>query len=76
MTGVQTCALPIFIQNKRDKEIFCSIIGDKIYLALTQDKNLLEPSLLRSNTSYEVVREFYDDLRMLLDIVLDVDAMN
>jgi len=65
-----------FIQNKRDKEIFCSIIGDKIYLALTQDKNLLEPSLLRSNTSYEVVREFYDDLRMLLDIVLDVDAMN
>ncbi|MFM7402162.1 MAG: DUF3137 domain-containing protein [Bacteroidota bacterium] len=65
-----------FIQHNRDKEIFCSIIGDKIYLALTQDKNLLEPSLFRSNTSYEVVREFYDDLRMLLDIVLDVDAMN
>ena len=58
------------------KEIYFSIIGDKIYLALSQDKDLLEPTLLRSNVSYEVVREFYDDLRILLDVVLDVDAMN
>jgi hypothetical protein len=58
------------------KEIYISIIGDKIYLALTQDKNLLEPSLFQSNVSFDIVREFYEDLRILLDVVLDVDAMN
>lgn len=60
----------------RKKEIYFSIIGDKIYLALSQDKDLLEPSILRSNVSYEVIREFFDDLQLLLDVVLDVDAMN
>lgn len=65
-----------FQDVNRNKEICFSIIGDKIYLALSQDKDLLEPKLLRSNVSYEVVREFYDDLRLLLDVVLDVDAMN
>lgn len=65
-----------FREVNRMKEIYFSIIGDKIYLALYQDKNLLEPSLFQSNVSYEVVREFYDDLRLLLDVVLDVDAMN
>lgn len=65
-----------FQQVNRQKEIYFSIIGDKIYLALSQDKDLLEPSLLHSNVSYEVVREFYDDLRLLLEVVLDVDALN
>lgn len=65
-----------FQEVNRMKEIYFSIIGDKIYLALSQDKDLLEPTLFHSNVSYEVVREFYDDLRLLLDVVLDVDAMN
>ncbi len=65
-----------FQQVNRNKEIYFSIIGDKIYLALTQDKDLLEPSLFSSNTSFESVVEFYNDLRLLLEVVLDVDAMN
>ena len=60
----------------REKEIYFSIIGDKIYLALTQDRDLLEPSLFRSNVSFETVREFYEDLRLLLDVVLEVDVLN
>ena len=65
-----------FQKVNRNKEIYFSIIGDKIYLALTQDKDLLEPSLFSSNTSFESVVEFYNDLRLLLEVVLDVDAMN
>lgn len=60
----------------REKEIYFSLIGDKIYLALRQDRDLLEPSIFRSNTSYEVVLEFYQDLRLLLELVMEVDAMN
>ena len=52
------------------------VVGDKIYIALTQDRDLLEPSLWTSNVSYPLVREFYDDLRILLDLVRHVDVMN
>jgi hypothetical protein len=65
-----------FQEVNREKEIYFSIIGDKIYIALRQDRNLLEPSLFASNTSFEVVHEFYEDLRLLLELVMEVDAMN
>ncbi len=65
-----------FQEVNREKEIYFSIIGDKIYIALRQDRDLLEPSLFANNTSYEVVHEFYEDLRLLLELVMEVDAMN
>ena len=65
-----------FREVNRQKEIYFSIIGDKIYIALRQDRNLLEPSLFVNNTSFEVVQEFYEDLRLLLELVMEVDAMN
>jgi len=65
-----------FQEIGREKEIYFSIIGDKIYLALRQDRDLLEPSLFANNTSYEVVHEFYEDLSLLLELVMEVDAMN
>lgn len=63
-------------EQNREKEIYFSIIGDKVYLALTQDRDLLEPSLWTSNVSFELVREFYEDLRLMLDLVRYVDVMN
>ncbi len=65
-----------FRDKNRKKELYFSIIDDKIYLALSQDTDLLEPSLLASNVSYELIREYYDDIRLLLDLVRDVDVMN
>ena len=65
-----------FLKNNRQKEIYFSIIADKIYLALTQDKDLLEPSLFASNANFETISEFYSDIRLLLEVVLDVDVMN
>ncbi len=65
-----------FQELSREKEIYFSIIGDKIYIALRQDRDLLEPSLFANNTSFEVVNEFYEDLRLLLELVMEVDAMN
>lgn len=66
----------MFQGKNRDKEIYFSIIADKIYLALTQDRNLLEPSLFANNANFETVLEFYQDIRLLLEVVLDVDVMN
>jgi hypothetical protein len=65
-----------FQEVNRQKEIYFSIIGDKIYIALRQDRDLLEPSIWVSNTSFEVVLEFYEDLRLMLELVMEVDSMN
>lgn len=63
-------------QLNRQKEIYLSIIGDNIYIALTQDKDLLEPSLWANTVSFETVREMYQDITMVLDLVKAVDVMN
>jgi hypothetical protein len=43
---------------------------------LWEDRNLLEPSLFRNNANFDTVQEFYEDIRMLLELVMEVDAMN
>jgi len=63
-------------QLNRQKEIYLSIIGDNIFIALSQDKNLLEPSLWSNTVSFETVREMYQDITMVLDLVKAVDVMN
>ncbi|MCC6412646.1 MAG: DUF3137 domain-containing protein [Saprospiraceae bacterium] len=65
-----------FQQASRKKEIYLSIIGDKLYVALSQDRNLLEPSLWINTVSFDVAQEFYEDLRLLFDIVLELDVLN
>jgi Protein of unknown function (DUF3137) len=63
-------------EMNRQKEMYLSIIGDNIYIALSQDRDLLEPSIFASNVSFEVVQEFYTDIAMLLELVKKVDVMN
>lgn len=65
-----------FLETNRDKDIYLSIIDDKIYIALTQDKDLLEPSIFQNTVSFEVVREFYHDIGLLLAVLHEVDVMN
>jgi hypothetical protein len=66
----------IAYKNRTKKEIYVSIIEDKIYLAVTQEKDLMEPNLFYSNVSFEVIYEFYEDIQLLLSIVKDIDVMN
>ena len=54
-----------------DKEIYISFINSEIYIAVTEDRNLLEPGLLTSNLSYDLVREFYEDISLLLRVIED-----
>lgn len=55
------------------KEIYMSFINQEIYAAVTEDKDLLEPHILRSNLSFELIREFFSDIHMLLEIAEDFD---
>ena len=63
-------------RDKETKEVYISFIGSDIYIAVKQEKDLLEPALWQSNVSFDLIREYYEDLTMLLSIVLDIDANN
>ena len=55
------------------KEIYLSFQDEEIYVAITEPRDILEPYILRSNTSFELVREFFEDINLLLKIVEDFD---
>ncbi len=56
------------------KEIYISFIDSNIYIAVTEDRDLLEPYIFQSNVSFELVREFYEDLLLLFSIIEDFDV--
>ena len=55
------------------KEIYLSFQDQEIYVAITEPKDILEPFIFQSNTSFELVREFFEDINLLLKIVEDFD---
>jgi hypothetical protein len=63
-------------RRREHNEVYMSFIGNDIYIAVKQEKDLLEPALWQSNISFELIREFYEDLTLMLSIILDVDANN
>ncbi len=65
-----------FLQANRQKDIYLSIVEDNVFIALSHPKDLLEPSLLRSVVRFEMVQEFYEDIRLLLNILSELDVLN
>jgi Protein of unknown function (DUF3137) len=57
-------------------EIYLSFIEKDAYIAVTEPNDILEPMLFQSNVSFELVREFYEKLVLLMSIVTDIDTNN
>ena len=57
-----------------EKEIYVSFIGSKLYMAVTEPRDLLEPHIFQSNVSFELVREFFEDLQLLFSVLEDLDV--
>jgi len=58
---------------KNDREIFISFINQEVYVFLTEPKDFLEPHLFRSNVSFDVVYEFFQDIELVVRIIEDFD---
>lgn len=58
------------------KEIYLSFMDREIYAAITEPKDILEPSIFRSNLSFDLVREFFEDIHLAMSIVRDFDQMH
>ncbi len=59
--------------RKKSGEIYLSLIGKICYVAISNKKDILEPKLFQSNVSYELVREFYEDIDAALYMVMALD---
>ena len=60
-------------REETGKEIYVSFINSDIYIGVTEPKDILEPYIFRSNVSFELVREFFEDIQLLVSIVQDFD---
>ncbi|MEM8527005.1 MAG: DUF3137 domain-containing protein [Bacteroidota bacterium] len=55
------------------KQIYFSVIDQEIYLFLTEPKDFLEPYFFRSNVSFELVKEFFEDVELVIKIIEEFD---
>ena len=61
-------------RKKTKKEIYVSFINTQIFIAVTEPKDILEPKIFQSNVSFELVKEFFEDLQLLFSILDDLDV--
>ncbi len=63
-------------RDSTNSEIYLSFIANDFYVAVSEPNDLLEPFLFQSNVSFDLAREFYDKLRLLMTIIRDFDVNN
>jgi hypothetical protein len=51
------------------KDIYLSFIDRHIFAAISEERDLLEPSIFTSNIHFDLIREFYYDIMLVLKIV-------
>ncbi|HMQ48119.1 MAG TPA: DUF3137 domain-containing protein [Saprospiraceae bacterium] len=59
--------------EKTGKDIYLSFQDRDIFVAVTEDKDLLEPYLFRSNLSFELIFEFFESIHVVLRIAEEFD---
>jgi hypothetical protein len=63
-------------RQRSGKEIYLAFRGRDVFLAVTQPKDMLEPFYFRSNVSFELVREYFEDVQIMIQIIAVLDANN
>ena len=66
----------IDFRKKTDNELYVSFIKNKIYIAITEPNDILEPNIFRSNDNFELIYEFYTEIDLLMHILEDFDNAN
>jgi hypothetical protein len=69
--GLQTSILQYIDQH--DKLFYLSYKNGTIYLAVSEEKDILEPNIFKSNLKFTLIKEFYEDVYILLQILEDLD---
>lgn len=65
-------ALADFVEES-GREIHFAIHNRNVFVAIDQDRDLLEPNIFRSNLDFGLIREFYTDIVVMLSVIRDFD---
>lgn len=57
----------------QSQDIFFSIYDKDLFIGLAHDYDLLEPSFWTSNVSFGLIRKFYTDITLALEVIEDFD---
>lgn len=63
-------------REKTENEMYVSFIKNEIYIAITEPNDILEPYIFRSNVSFELIYEFYEEIDLLVSMLEDFDNAN
>ncbi len=64
----------ILSYRQRIGEIYLSIFEKNCCVAISHEKDILEPKIFQSNVSFELVQEFYEEIYLLLHMVIALDV--
>ncbi|MFH2044888.1 MAG: DUF3137 domain-containing protein [Pseudomonadota bacterium] len=60
-------------QNKTNKEIYFSFVASKLFVAISYEKTLFEPSIFSSLIVFSKIEEYFEDLQIAINIVEDLN---
>ena len=60
-------------KKKSNKDIYMSFVGSQIFIAIPYDRNLFEPRVFRTLIDFEPIKQYYNDLKLAIDIVEDLN---
>jgi hypothetical protein len=63
-------------KTKTKHNIYLSFVDTRVYIALSFNRNLFEPRLFSSYVNFESIQQYYEDLRLALDLVEELNLNN
>lgn len=59
--------------RSQEQDVFFAINNKDLFIGLSHDYDLLEPSFWNSNLSFGIIRKFYTDITIALGVISDFD---
>lgn len=60
-------------KKRSGKKIYVSFLNGYVNIAITESKDILEPKILKSNANFKLIREYFEDILLIMSIVEDFD---
>lgn len=60
-------------KKKSKKDIYLSFINGKIFIAISQPKNLFEPNFLKTLVNFTIIQEYFENFMLILGMVDDLN---
>ncbi|WP_173021535.1 DUF3137 domain-containing protein [Lewinella sp. W8] len=59
--------------REQDRDIFFAVYNKDLFIGVAHEYDLLEPKFFSSNLSFQLIRQFYTDITIMLEVIQDFD---